>query len=497
MKPTPSPRLSGSLSSRLFGHLGDMGVVRLLVDPAGSAAKDGSIAYRTLQRARGWYDETRSSTFRLNMAGRTMVFTQDPLVYKDVLGSAQHHFTNSNVFRSMLRSFVPHSVIVLKGDAWSRVRKIAMRSIAMQTLDTLPRLVGHTVDKLVARQLRETAEPHGDTSLTIDPSEAFPRATFDVFHNVMFKWDPDTVSDNPTSLGILANAMAIVAASGSRVSLPPEWLWHRLQQDGRAFDAAKTALRAQTLSFVDARMAAFEGANASARVTDDDVSLLDCMLVAAADGNLSKNELVDQVLTFFFAAFDTTSSSLSLLLNHLAMHPDVQTTLRAELKVAFPGGCHDIASATIDALDRCTYLTWVVDESLRLAPHAFGISRTCISPCTIAEYAFERGDVVLVDTTNISRNPANYGGQTDLDTFRPDRFEHFGLNKAATMPFGFGQRICPGRKIAVAELKVFCAYVVTGWSLARPPGLPFLMDISLGLGVKKGYGTLVWTPTKG
>ncbi|KAF0696596.1 Aste57867_12665 [Aphanomyces stellatus] len=489
MKP-PMPRLSGSLSSHILGHLGDLGAFSLVLDPAGERAKAGGLTYRLHQRLPGWYDETSSKTFRLNAAGATIVYTKDPLVYKEILGPNQKHFTNGDAFRKTLGYLIPQSMIVIEGDQWTRVRKVATRAMARQMIDELPVTVGETLDKLL--HVPDAATENGSpvAPLQLDPAELFTRASFDIFHKIMYKWDPDTASSNSEALELLNSAIVCTGAVGDRVLLPFEWLWRLPLPSNRRIDAARDAMRAKTTSLIHARMATLTNAD----VESLDLSLLDAMIVAASEGKLSEKELIDQVQTFFFGAFDTTSHTVAILLNHLAHNSRVQDTLRAELYEAFPGGYKTIP--TLEVLDQCAYLTHVLNESMRLTPFAVAIARTCVAPCTIHGYSFDKGSQVIVDCSEASKDPANYPGQADLDEFRPERFDEVRFDKTVTLPFGFGGRICPGRKIALGELKAMCAYVVMGWKLSRQPNVPFLMDMTLGLNMREGHGMLNWESIK-
>ncbi|XP_059243340.1 cytochrome P450 3A12-like, partial [Mustela nigripes] len=51
---------------------------------------------------------------------------------------------------------------------------------------------------------------------------------------------------------------------------------------------------------------------------------------------LSDLELVAQSIIFIFAGYETTSTSLSLLIYELATHPDVQQKLQKEIDATFP-----------------------------------------------------------------------------------------------------------------------------------------------------------------
>ncbi|KAM5543438.1 hypothetical protein V8D89_002689 [Ganoderma adspersum] len=98
--------------------------------------------------------------------------------------------------------------------------------------------------------------------------------------------------------------------------------------------------------------------------------LMSIMLRANMGGEnndrLSDEELVGQVSTLTTAATDTTSNALSMTLDLLAKHPEVQARLRRELLDARTGG-KDLG---YDELVNLPYLDAVCRETLRLFPPA-------------------------------------------------------------------------------------------------------------------------------
>lgn len=51
---------------------------------------------------------------------------------------------------------------------------------------------------------------------------------------------------------------------------------------------------------------------------------------------MSDMEIMTQSIMFIFAGYETTSSSLSFLMYHLATHPDIQQKLQEEIDATFP-----------------------------------------------------------------------------------------------------------------------------------------------------------------
>jgi cytochrome P450 len=71
------------------------------------------------------------------------------------------------------------------------------------------------------------------------------------------------------------------------------------------------------------------------------------------------------------AGFDTSSNTLAVISHNLAMHPDVQEKLYAEIEAICGGGLDDDDEPpSYEQLNQLKYAEAVVKESLRLCPIA-------------------------------------------------------------------------------------------------------------------------------
>lgn len=76
--------------------------------------------------------------------------------------------------------------------------------------------------------------------------------------------------------------------------------------------------------------------------------------------------------TFIFAGHDTTTSALSRILHQLALNPDVQSKLRAEVTAARK----ELGDLNYDTLMGLPYLDAVCRETLRYFPPVSVLNRT-------------------------------------------------------------------------------------------------------------------------
>ncbi|CAE6359931.1 unnamed protein product [Rhizoctonia solani] len=181
-----------------------------------------------------------------------------------------------------------------------------------------------------------------------------------------------------------------------------------------------------------------------------------------ADSDLSIAELEDRIRwassTIFFAATDTTVSSIRTFIMAMAMHLDIQTKAQAEIDSVIGTRLPELADQ-----GSLKYVQCIVKEVLRwrlikplAAPHA------CIQDDTYKGYHIPKGALVVGNTWAISNNPDVY---PDPDCFKPDRFLDSSVPEAPA--FGFGRRICPGAHHAKSVLFIIAASILSMFEI-RP-----------------------------
>ena len=167
-----------------------------------------------------------------------------------------------------------------------------------------------------------------------------------------------------------------------------------------------------------------------------------------------------QCITFLVAGHETTSGLLSFAIYYLMNHPEVVARARAEVDEVLGG----TAEPTFEQVHRLTYVTQVLNESLRLWPTAPGFNRTPPQDTVIGgRYAIPAGTPVTVLSPMLHRDPAVWGADAeefDPDHVAPERMS--ALPPHAFKPFGTGQRACIGRQFAMQE-----ATLVLGMLLQR------------------------------
>jgi cytochrome P450 len=188
---------------------------------------------------------------------------------------------------------------------------------------------------------------------------------------------------------------------------------------------------------------------------------------------LSMDQILDHSLTFMFAGFETTNTSLQWTLALLAKHQDVQERLYEELApIMGLDSCPEL-----DDILQCKYLHCVIKESLRMYPVAAIVGRQAASDDIIprSRTYVRKGQILMCNMHNLHHFEELYG--PTAHTFNPDRwFDGTLESKCGTngyMPFIVGPRNCIGKDFAWNEITVLLSMIVRNFSFEFPCGVEF------------------------
>lgn len=150
-----------------------------------------------------------------------------------------------------------------------------------------------------------------------------------------------------------------------------------------------------------------------------------------------------QVLVFFAAGFETSSSATSYTLHQLAYNPEVQKKVQNEIDSVLSNHNNKLSYESVKEM---TYLEWTFKEGLRMFPSLGYLRRMCAKKYTFPEInlTIDEGVSILIPVQALHRDPHYW---IKPEKFRPERFhpdEFTEMNKNVYLPFGSGPRACIG-----------------------------------------------------
>ncbi|XP_071558603.1 cytochrome P450 4g15-like [Temnothorax nylanderi] len=193
-------------------------------------------------------------------------------------------------------------------------------------------------------------------------------------------------------------------------------------------------------------------------------AFLEMMFELKKNGQMTDEEIWEEVNTIMFEGHDTTAAGSSFALCVLGNHPDVQARVHEELDTIF--GDSDRQCTFQDTLEM-KYLERVIMETLRLFPPVPLIARHLNEDVKIVSgnYVLPKSATVLVVQFMTHRLEKYYPNPTvfDPDNFLPERMQQ--RHYYAYIPFSAGPRSCVGRKYAMLKLKVLLSTILRNYRI--------------------------------
>jgi len=192
------------------------------------------------------------------------------------------------------------------------------------------------------------------------------------------------------------------------------------------------------------------------------------LFVQAEDQHFTNAYLRDMVLNFVIAGRDTTACALSWMFYVLAMHPDVQDKLIAEIDAKYPAGSGPPTLKSVGPT-AMPYLNGVLYEILRLYPPVPGDTKTAHMDDVFPDGTkIPKGTVCMFLPYAMGRDPTVY---PDPLIVRPERWIPFVAPVPHEFPvFQAGPRICLGMDMAIFEAKVVAVMLLQKYRFQLLPG---------------------------
>jgi cytochrome P450 len=182
-------------------------------------------------------------------------------------------------------------------------------------------------------------------------------------------------------------------------------------------------------------------------------------LVSARNGDgqfLDDEEIQDHIFTMLVAGVDPTAIALAWGLYWVLETPGVKTKVLEEVRTL--GSDPDPAEVC-----QLPYLTAVSQESLRMYPVVATPSGRKLKATTkILDWPFEPGVTLLPCTYLVHRREDLY---SEPHSFQPERFLKRQYSPYEYFPYGGGNRVCIGTSLAMLEMRVALATILTACNL--------------------------------
>jgi cytochrome P450 len=316
----------------------------------------------------------------------------------------------------------------------------------------------------VTERLKNRWKAAADNGSDVDVQQDLMRYTVDVTTNLAFGYDMNTLEKEGDV--IQEHLEKIFPMLNRRVNAAfPWWRYFKLPAD-RELDKSLVAIRDTITGFVTrGRERLAQNPELAAHPTN----LLEAMLAAPKEGDaeFSDEVIYGNVLTMLLAGEDTTANTMAWMTHFMVEHPEIQARMQAEAAqvVGQAGQLNQLTDA-----ERLDYIEAVTHETMRLKPVAPILFLESIEDVEMGGMAVPKGTPLMLLTMHAGLQDKHFGA---ADKFRPERWleavpaSGCPHNAKAFVPFGAGPRFCPGRQLAMVEIKTVMAMLCAGFELTK------------------------------
>lgn len=424
----------------------------------GNALQVGPMA-QLHQRLEAWQAQY-GDLFRVRLGRRTLVVAADPQWHAALLRERSDAFRRTTRLERFSREFGFTGVFAANGDDWRRQRPMVMAAFDPAHTRAYFTALQRVTGRLQRRWARFAAE--GRSFVLRDE---LMRYTVDVTCGLAFGEDTNTVESESEDL-LQRHLSALFHAFHRRLlsPLPPPRWWPGGEQ--RALAGHIAQVRAAIEGFI-ARSRARLAAEPALR--EHPLHLIDAMVAARErpGSGMTDADVAGNVFTLLLAGEDTTAHTLAWLAWLLHAHPAVLARARAEVDAALGGRA--ALPETFEQAQGLDFLEACALEALRLKPVAPFLIREAARDTALCGVALARGTLVCALLRPAALDARHFA---DPQAFDPARWlggeaGAAGATRRVALPFGAGPRMCPGRYLALLEIKVLLAMLLRNFELAE------------------------------
>ena len=426
--------------------------------------------------------------YRLQLGPKAAVVFGDHQLVQTMLRDRPDGFRRSARLMQISQEMgLPSGVFNATGEAWKRQRRMVMHGFdPTHVRRYFPSLQG-VAQRLIGRWRKAAAADQ-----LIDLQADLMRYTVDTIAGLAFGAEVNTLESDHDRIQQHLNK--IFPAISRRVLAPlPVWRWWTSAAD-RELASSLVEVKAAIDGFISQARARLD---AEPERRSQPLNLLEAMIAAAdqAGSGIDDEQVAGNVLTMLLAGEDTTANTVAWMIHLLWQNPLALARANEEVRRVCAGLAHGEAPS-LAMIEQLEFVEACAHETMRLKPVAPMMPQEALRDTAVGDVQIKQGMIVF---GLMRRDAVSDEHVPRAAEFEPDRWLGQGnVNQAASsakrisMPFGAGPRICPGRYLALLEMKMAMAVLLQHFdihSVQTPDGKPPVELLSftmtpVGLGMR-------------
>ena len=401
--------------------------------------------------------ERYGSIFLIRFGPQRIAVITDQSSIQRVLTQRPGEFRRTAMLESVAVELRLKGVFAAEGEDWRRQRQIVVAAINGAKLkDFFPRLA------VTVERLRRHWERAADRGEPVDVCSDLMRFTVDVTMQIVFGVDANTLeTQGPVIQRHLNKVFPVVHR---RVNAPFAW-WRLLPlPSDRELDRALSALEREVDDMVRAtrqRMASDpERHRAPTNFLEAIISA-----VESEDSEFTDAEIFANAGTLMLAGEDTTAHTMAWIVHHFTKHPEHFQRIRREVDALL---APEPAIGSLEQTMKLSFLDAFANEVMRVKPVAPVFVVEPLADIEMLGCRIPKATPLILLNRRAAMQDENF---SDGANFNPDRWlapaesDARRHNRRAFVPFGGGPRLCPGRNLALLQIRTVLAMLCRNFEL--------------------------------
>lgn len=412
-----------------------------------------SAYHQTLEK---WADEY-GPLYRIALGPRKIAVISDPETIVYMHRERPDLFRRTRAVEAYTAEMGMKGVFSTEGDDWRRQRKLVAMALNTAHLKSFyPKM------KIVVERLLKRWEAAAERGETIDLCRDLMRYTVDVTTQLAFGIDFNTLeTDGPV---IQQNLDKVFPVLNFRVNAPfPYWHYIKFKKD-RELDRALADLKGQVndiIADVHQRMAT------NRDLYENPSNFLEAIIAAQESEGMafSDEDIFANVCTLLLAGEDTTANTIAWTVDYFLQYPEHYQRARDEVDGILGD---DLVVQSLEQAAQFPFVEAVYSETMRLKPVAPLNAMEPNEDVELMGHLIPRGTVIMMLNRYIANQPSTFGEPAKFDPERwlaDDKERGCPHDTSAFLPFGTGPRFCPGRNLALVQLRSVLAMLIRNFDV--------------------------------
>jgi cytochrome P450 len=396
--------------------------------------------------------------YKFKISHKNVVAISDPALIQNILRDRPQTYRRVSSIERVARELGIHGVFTAEGKQWQRQRLLTMESFKPEYLRRFfPAMI------IITERLKNRWSKIAGTGRPCDVQKDWMRFTADITTHLALGYDINLLEQENDNFQ--RHLERLLPAFNRRANAPfPYWHFIKLPSD-RAMEKSLAVIKETIHTFVRQTQHRLEQ---QTDVAMQPANFLEALLLAHdEDGaRLSDVEIQGNIINILLAGEDTTAHTLSWLLYLITKHPEVQFKMQQEADAVL--GAETMPS-DISAVEKLNYIEAVAHETMRLKSVTPLMFMEPNKDVELAGIIIPKGTFLMLVNRHGALQEENF---TDAHEFKPERWLESNPtvcahNRNASLPFGAGPRFCPGRNLAMLEIKMAMAMLCKNFSITR------------------------------